>query len=334
MEAETAYHSAAGDNAQYYIDSGATGHYIEEISALHDYIPFEVPRIIRTAANHQVQALGSGTLKFTATVYGRETQGELENVYYIPGIRSCLISIGKLFSQGWEPHLSHNGFALHDRKGTLVIRAPMKGNTYTATLRTMYPNLGLCARESEGEETTDEQLYERLKLKSPPVAFTTGEGGKTVSLYNWHQRMGHRSVRTIVDIAKGAVTEIILEDSPNDIPKLDNCPSCALMKAQRTRFKDGWTHATEPLQLIHGDLVEIGIPFVGHAPIITLVTGLCPVMISDCRRRGDTSCLMVSFPMHRYAMESDDYFYFDPNVFKHCVRSTFAFTKCHFPGKR
>jgi len=44
--------------------------------------------------------LGSGTLKFTATVYGRKTMGELENVYYIPKIGSRLISIGKLFSQG------------------------------------------------------------------------------------------------------------------------------------------------------------------------------------------------------------------------------------------
>ena len=72
---------------------------------------------------------------------------------------------------------------------------------------------------------------------------------------------------------------------------------------------------------INGKLSGIGIPFVGHASIITLVTGLCPIMISDCRRRGGTTsavlrCLMVSFPMHRYATDSDDYFYFSLNVFK------------------
>jgi len=63
----------------------------------------------------------------------------------------------------------------------------------------------------------------------------------------------------------------------------------------------------------------IGIPFVGHAPIITLGTRLCPIMISDCRRRGGTTSPVLFngfLPMHRYAMDSDSYFYFDPNVFK------------------
>ena len=67
---EVAYHTADEGEALYYIDSNATGHYIERVSALHDYTPFDVPRIIRTAANHHVQALGSGTLKFTANIYG------------------------------------------------------------------------------------------------------------------------------------------------------------------------------------------------------------------------------------------------------------------------
>jgi hypothetical protein len=114
---EQAYHTANEGGEVYRIDSGATGHHIDKINALHGYISFEVPCIIRTAANHQVHALGSGTLKFTSTVYGKETTGELENVYYIPEIGSRLISIGKPFSQGWEPRLSRNGFALHNKEG-------------------------------------------------------------------------------------------------------------------------------------------------------------------------------------------------------------------------
>ena len=116
-----AYHSTDDSRDLYYIDSSATGHYIDKKDALHDYAPFKTPCIIRTAVNHQVQALGSETLKFTAAVYGKRTSGELENVYYIPGIGSRLISIGKLFSQGWEPRLSRNGFTLHDKSGKLVL---------------------------------------------------------------------------------------------------------------------------------------------------------------------------------------------------------------------
>ena len=61
------------------------------------------------------------------------------------------------------------------------------------------------------------------------VAFTAGEGERPVSLYDWHRRMD-----TIVDTAEGAVTGVILEDSPDNIPKLDSSPSCALTKARHT----------------------------------------------------------------------------------------------------
>jgi hypothetical protein len=86
-------------------------------------------------------------LKFNADVYGRQTIGELNDVYYIPDIGSRLISIGKLFSQGWEPRLSRNGFALFNKVGKLVLRAPAKDNTYTVTMSTIYPNVSLCAQE-------------------------------------------------------------------------------------------------------------------------------------------------------------------------------------------
>ena len=56
-------------------------------------------------------------------------------------------------------------------------------------------------------------------------------------------------------MAKGAVTGMVLKDAPKDIPKMDRCPSCALTKSRHFPYKDGRTRATEPLELIHGDLV-------------------------------------------------------------------------------
>jgi hypothetical protein len=135
--------------------------------------------------------------------------------------------------------LSRNGFALHNKEGRLVLCAPKKDNTYTVTMRTIHPHLGLCVRNNDGMEATDEKLHERLELKykDPLVAFTTG-GGKPISLYDWHRRMGHRSMKTIVDMAKGAATGVILKDLLDDILKLDSCPSCALTKVRHTPFKD------------------------------------------------------------------------------------------------
>lgn len=247
---EVAYSTNADGRAQYYLDTGASSHFIEELGALHSYIPFEVPRSITTAESGTIQALGSGTLKFATYVNGKETTSELQNVYYVPNIHHRLISVGKLFAQGWEPRLSRNGFALYDTQDRLIARATSKNGVYPTTLKTIYPDLGLIAGEPD---LSDEALLQRLEHRN--TAFGTEEKSDDVSLYNWHRRMGHRSMKTIVDMANGAVTGMVLKDVPGDIPKLDSCPSCALTKAQRLPFKDGRTRATKPLELIHGDLV-------------------------------------------------------------------------------
>ena len=52
---EVAYSANTDGKAQYYLDTGASSHFIEEIGALHDYIPFEVPRSITTAESGTIQ---------------------------------------------------------------------------------------------------------------------------------------------------------------------------------------------------------------------------------------------------------------------------------------
>ena len=95
-----------GEFQQFFIDSGATGHYVNDADSLCDYVTFNVAWEIKTAEAGCLSALGSGTLKFTAVINGNQMAGELKDVCYIPGIDTQLISLGKLFSQGWEPRLS------------------------------------------------------------------------------------------------------------------------------------------------------------------------------------------------------------------------------------
>ena len=104
---------------------------------------------------------------------------------------------------------------------------------------------------------SDEVLHERLQHEGEHslVAFSTGEGPGAISLYGWQRRMGHRSMTTIIDMANGAVTGLVLKNVPEDTPKLDSCPSRALTKARRLPFKTGRTRPLRPLELIHGDLV-------------------------------------------------------------------------------
>ncbi len=257
---EVTYSMNANGKAQYYLDTGASSHFIEEIRALHSYTPFKVPWSITMAKSGTIQAFGSGTFKFATYVNGKEMNSELQNVYYVPNIHHQLISIGKLFTQGWEPHLSNNGFALYDTQHQLIARATSKNGVYPTMLKTIYPDLGLVVGEPN---LMDEALLQCLEHGD--TAFSTEEKLNEVSLYNWHRRMGHCSMKTIVNMANSAVMGMVLKDIPGDIPKLDSCPSCALMKAQCLPFKTGCTCATKPLELIHGDLVgPMPVESVGH----------------------------------------------------------------------
>jgi len=99
----------------------------------------------------------------------------------------------------------------------------MKNNFYLVTLRTIYPNIGFGTREEI--EVFDELVHERLELrcKSPLVAFVAGEESKSVSLFNWHQRIGHRSMK--------AITGMALKNILDDILKFYSCTSWALTKS-------------------------------------------------------------------------------------------------------
>ena len=59
---EVAYTAVADGTARYYIDTGTPRHFIDELDALHDYIPIKVPRTITTAESSTIRAYGTGTL--------------------------------------------------------------------------------------------------------------------------------------------------------------------------------------------------------------------------------------------------------------------------------
>ncbi len=107
-------------------------------------------------------------------------KGELHSVYYIPDIRHRLISVGRLYSQGWEPRLSRNGFTLYDTKERLISRATLKNGVYAPTL---HPDFSLVAGEVDAG-VPDEELHERLEHEDehPMSEFSIGRN-RTRSLY-------------------------------------------------------------------------------------------------------------------------------------------------------
>ena len=91
---------------------------------------------------------------------------------------------------------------------------------------------------------------ENTEIASPTTS-SIREKSDTISVYNCHQRMGHGSMKTIVEMTNSAVTGMV----PKDIPEGWATARPALGKAQSFPFKTGHSRATTQLEIIHDDLV-------------------------------------------------------------------------------
>ena len=102
----------------------------------------------------------------------------------------------------------------------MIRHATLKNGIYPLTLQMIYPNFGLVAREADAE-VLDKELHKCLEHgdEHPQLAFSTGEKSDVISVYDWHRRMGHRSMKTIVDMANGTVTGMVLKDIPWSPPE-------------------------------------------------------------------------------------------------------------------
>jgi hypothetical protein len=56
--------NSKGHNLKYYLDSGASGHYIPDIKNLHRLHMYTAPKNIQTVSGAYIQARGIGILRF------------------------------------------------------------------------------------------------------------------------------------------------------------------------------------------------------------------------------------------------------------------------------
>jgi hypothetical protein len=64
-----------GKSLWYYLDSGASGHYVPNIKNLYNFRIYNNPKNIQTANRTYVQAKGAGMLKFHAMDWGEQLGG-------------------------------------------------------------------------------------------------------------------------------------------------------------------------------------------------------------------------------------------------------------------
>jgi hypothetical protein len=239
----------------FYVDSGASAHFILSKTDLCGYVKFGKPLEIAAVNNGKIQAYGSGTLRVMTSVKGVDRKVDLEDVYYVPGVHVRLLSLGKLVGQGWEVRITDGGMELKDRSGELFAVMKKTNNVYPVKLMVLMPSHGLAAWM--GEEACMEPTYQDIIQRLDGVSMLmTAKGGKgsDTSLLTWHRRLGHPSFKTVVDLVKSGVSGMNISNIPDQVPGLDTCAACVAGKSIHLPHKTGHARASKYLECVHIDI--------------------------------------------------------------------------------
>jgi hypothetical protein len=142
------------------------------------------------------------------------------DVYYVPGMKSNILSIGQLLQKGYTMHMENNSLSLSDTNGRLIACVQMTKNR-------MFP------------------LNLNTKIEKCLIGLIKNES------WRWHLRFGHLHFNGLKLLSFGGMVHGLPQiDSTNHV-----CEGCVLGKQSRLSFPSGTSwKAKTPLQLVHTDI--------------------------------------------------------------------------------
>ena len=230
------------ETVEYIIDSGASEHITGTQEHMSDMQTHTKPWKLRTAGNQVITVNKTGSMTVNTEC---KQQIQLKDVTYAPGIRTNLISAGKLIDDGYEILMKGTIMTIqHKVNKTKILITKNSRNLYTIT------------GQKEGSATST--AYALLVPYASAAAAAQGD--------IWHQRLGHRSVKRIAAL-RTHESVIGCEELPSaaDCARITNqrCYACAVSKATRLPFNGIKTDiAAYILYRVHADLC---------GPIITYI---------------------------------------------------------------
>jgi transposase InsO family protein len=201
----------------WYLDNGASNHMTGD---LHKFTELDegVTGKVRFGDGSSVEIKGKGTILFRCRT---GDQWALPDVYYIPRLRSNLVSLGQLTETGHRIELDEDVLEVHDKTtSTLIMKVKRSQN----------------------------RLY-KIDLKpTTPVCLLASVSEKA---WLWHGRLGHVNFRSI----KQMVSKSMVGGVPEITHPEELCHACLAGKQARVPFPQTvqW-RATQPLELLHIDL--------------------------------------------------------------------------------
>lgn len=173
--------------------------------------------MVRFGDDSRIEIKGKGSVWFLLRDGGKKV---LNNVYFIPGLKSNIISLGQATEVGCEVRTKDEILTLYDRNGELVVRTRRSKNRLYKVI-------------------IEVKITKCLQLES------------TKEMTVWHAWLGHVNYETMKTMANKELVAGI----PKILGSKETCASCLRGKQTRRAFPQATGYrATKALELIHGDL--------------------------------------------------------------------------------
>ena len=200
----------------WYLDNGASNHMTGD-RRYFTKINESITGKVKFGDDSRIDIKGKGSIEFV------DLNGEprvMCDVYYIPDLKSNIISLGQATEAGCDVRLKGECLTMHDRDGKLLVNAKRSRN----------------------------RLYKvRMGIKDKTCLLTTETSEST----RWHERLGHINWETI----KTMVQRELVVGVPQVTGNKRVCSSCLLGKQVRKTFPQATMYrANRALELVHGDL--------------------------------------------------------------------------------
>lgn len=200
----------------WYLDSGASNHMCGNKHLFKEMRKVEDGHVSFGDAS-KIEVKGQGTVCY---LQKDGLVGSIQDVYYVPDLKTNILSMGQLMEKGYSVLLRDRVLHLKDKKGRLVTQVEMGRNRmYKLNLRSLQ---GKCLRVD---------VEDKASL--------------------WHLRFGH--------LHHGGLKELAKKNMVHGLPDMDYkgkfCEECVLGKHTRTSFQNKAEYqAKQPLELIHTDI--------------------------------------------------------------------------------
>ena len=200
----------------WYLDNGASNHMTGHRKYF-NRIDESITGKVRFGDDSRIDIKGKGSILFCTKDGGKKI---LSDVYYIPDLKSNIISLGQATEAGCDVRMRDEHLTLRDKDGKLITKAKRSPNRLYKVIIDVITER--CLQLSVSSESA-----------------------------RWHARLGH--------IGRESMRSMISKELVLGIPKIeiekDTCSSCLLGKQARHPFPQATSfRSTRALELIHGDL--------------------------------------------------------------------------------